>query len=75
MPFRMYNDLMGVAKESLQAESGEGGEVGKGAELVDRGPETEAEVVTLVEKLGALLKDLPPANVSTLRYITRHLRR
>ncbi|KAJ8357810.1 hypothetical protein SKAU_G00206040 [Synaphobranchus kaupii] len=72
MPFRMYNDLMGAAKESLQAE---GGEVGKGAELVDLGPETDPEVVTLVGKLRDLLKDLPPANVSTLRYITRHLRK
>ncbi|KAG5847851.1 hypothetical protein ANANG_G00130590 [Anguilla anguilla] len=75
MPFRLYNDLMGVAKDSLKAESGVGGDVGKGAELVDLGPETDPEVVTLVEKLRDLLKPLPPANVATLRYITRHLRK
>ncbi|KAJ8270091.1 hypothetical protein GJAV_G00110230 [Gymnothorax javanicus] len=75
MPFRLYNDLMGVAKESLQAESGESGEAGKGAELVDLGAETDPEVVTLVEKLRDLLKDLPSANVATLRYITNHLRK
>ncbi|KAJ8274049.1 hypothetical protein COCON_G00086740 [Conger conger] len=73
MPFRMYNDLMGVAKESLRAEPG--GEAGKGAELVDRGAQTDAEVLTLVQKLGELVKGLPPASVATLRYITRHLRR
>ncbi|KAG9343658.1 hypothetical protein JZ751_013829 [Albula glossodonta] len=75
MPFRMYNDLMGLAKESLQTESGEGGDAGKGAELVDLGPDTDPEVLTLVEKLRELLKDLPQDNVATLRYIVRHLRK
>lgn len=76
MPFRMYNSLMGLAKESLhQAEGPEGGETGKGSELVDRGLQTEPEVVALVEKLSTLLQELPQANVATLRYITRHLRR
>ncbi|XP_036410003.1 rho GTPase-activating protein 45 [Megalops cyprinoides] len=75
MPFRMYNELMGVAKESLQAESGEGGEAVKGAELVDNGPDTDPEVLTLVDNLRELVKDLPKANVATLRYIICHLRR
>lgn len=76
MPFRMYNSLMGLAKESLrQAQGSEGGEAGKSSELVDRGPQTEPEVVSLVEKLSALLQELPQANVATLRYLTRHLRR
>lgn len=76
MPFRMYNDLMGLAKESLQqAEGPEGGEAGKGPGLMDRGSQTEPEVVALVEKLHTLLQELPHANVATLRYITRHLRR
>ncbi|XP_076150248.1 rho GTPase-activating protein 45 isoform X2 [Alosa pseudoharengus] len=76
MPFRMYNSLMGLAKESLQqAEGSEGGDAGKTSELVDRGPDTEPAVVALVEKLQALLQELPPANVTTLRYITRHLQR
>uniref|UniRef100_A0A3Q3VK56 Uncharacterized protein n=1 Tax=Mola mola TaxID=94237 RepID=A0A3Q3VK56_MOLML len=83
MPFRLYNSLMGLAKESLQgdAEAAEGDEAesyqaaAKGPELVDLGPDTDPEVLTLVDKLKELLKDLPKANIATLRYITRHLRR
>ncbi|XP_054459243.1 rho GTPase-activating protein 45 isoform X2 [Anoplopoma fimbria] len=86
MLFRLYNQLMGLAKESLQgeAETPEGEEAesnsinhaaGKGSELVDLGPDTDPEVLVLVEKLKALLKELPKANVATLRYIIRHLRR
>ncbi|XP_053228273.1 rho GTPase-activating protein 45 [Podarcis raffonei] len=74
MPFRMYNSLMGLAKESLQG--GAEGRPGKSiAELVDRGPETEKVVVALVTKLRDLLKELPPENLSTLKYIVLHLRR
>ncbi|KAG7233953.1 hypothetical protein INR49_028667, partial [Caranx melampygus] len=86
MLFRLYNSLMGLAKESLQSEgdASEGGEaesnsvnpaVGRGPELVDLGPETDPEVLVLVEKLKELLKELPKANIATLRYIIRHLRR
>ncbi|CAI5799092.1 GTPase-activating 45 isoform X2 [Podarcis lilfordi] len=74
MPFRMYNSLMGLAKESVQG--GAEGRPGKSiAELVDRGPETEKAVVALVTKLRDLLKELPPENLSTLKYIVQHLRR
>lgn len=80
MPFRLYNSLMGLAKESLQveAETAEGKSNqagGRGPELVDQGPDTDPEVLNLVDKLKELLKDLPKANVSTLRYIICHLRR
>ncbi|XP_050990813.1 rho GTPase-activating protein 45 isoform X3 [Labeo rohita] len=75
MPFRMYNDLMGLAKESLNSDTSEAGEGVKSPELVDRGSETEREVLVLVEKLRELLKRLPPANIATLKYIVRHLRR
>ncbi|XP_057190405.1 rho GTPase-activating protein 45 isoform X2 [Triplophysa rosa] len=75
MPFRVYHDLMGLAKESLNSNPSEAGEEVKGPELVDRGSETEAEVLMLVEKLRELLKRLPGPNVSTLNYIVRHLRR
>ncbi|KAG8003556.1 Rho GTPase-activating protein 45 [Nibea albiflora] len=84
MLFRLYNNLMGLAKESLQseAETQEGEEsnsvnpaVCKGPELVDLGANTEPEVLVLVEKLKELLKELPKANIATLRYIIRHLRR
>ncbi|XP_061456538.1 rho GTPase-activating protein 45 isoform X2 [Rhineura floridana] len=74
MPFRMYNSLMGLAKESMQG----GPEVKAGksiTELVDKGPETEKVVVTLVTKLRELLRELPPENLATLKYIVLHLRR
>ncbi|XP_039984314.1 rho GTPase-activating protein 45 isoform X2 [Xiphias gladius] len=86
MLFRLYNSLMGLAKESLQSEADtpEGQEaestsvnpaVGRGPELVDLGPDTDPEVLVLVDKLKELLKELPKANIATLRYIIRHLRR
>ncbi|XDV28308.1 hypothetical protein PO909_031651 [Leuciscus waleckii] len=75
MPFRQYNDLMGLAKESLSSDGSEAGEGVKSPELVDRGSETEPEVQTLVQKLRELLKRLPHTNISTLKYIVRHLRR
>ncbi|KAM6962440.1 rho GTPase-activating protein 45 [Aplochiton taeniatus] len=83
MPFRLYNSLMGLAKESLQVEgemaegqeSGPVAGVGKGPELVDLGPDTDPDILALVVRLGELLSDLPKANLTTLRYITRHLRR
>lgn len=86
MPFRLYNSLMGLAKESLQgeAETAEGEEAesnsvnpaaSKGQELVDLGPDTDPEVLILVDKLKGLVSDLPKANIATLRYIIRHLRR
>ncbi|XP_041648235.1 rho GTPase-activating protein 45 isoform X2 [Cheilinus undulatus] len=85
MLFRLYNSLMGLAKESLHSEedttvdeaesSSSIPGAGKGPELVDLGPDTDPEVLVLVEKLKELLKELPKANISTLRYIIRHLRR
>ncbi|XP_008298313.1 minor histocompatibility protein HA-1 isoform X2 [Stegastes partitus] len=86
MPFRLYNKLMGFAKESLHsdADSPEAEEaetsvtnpaVVRGPELVDQGPNTDPEVLVLVDNLKELLKDLPKANIATLRYIIRHLRR
>ncbi|KAM8875803.1 rho GTPase-activating protein 45 isoform 2-T2 [Spinachia spinachia] len=86
MLFRLYNSLMGLAKESLQgeAEPTEGEEADshsvspagcKGSQLVDMGPDTDPEVLVLVDKLKELLKELPKANVATLRYLIRHLRR
>uniref|UniRef100_A0A8C8IE69 Minor histocompatibility protein HA-1 n=1 Tax=Oncorhynchus tshawytscha TaxID=74940 RepID=A0A8C8IE69_ONCTS len=74
MPFRLYNSLMGLAKESLQTEGGEAG-TGKGPELVDLGPDTDPAVLAVVDRLRELVKELPKANVATLRYIVRHLRR
>lgn len=72
---------MGLAKESLQVEAetpeaSESNQAGaRGPELADQGPDTHPEALVLVDKLRELLKDLPKANVATLRYIVRHLRR
>ncbi|XP_029001841.1 rho GTPase-activating protein 45 isoform X2 [Betta splendens] len=86
LPFRLYNSLMGLAKESLhsdsnvpEAEESESNSnnptVVRGPELVDLGPETDPEVLVLVDKLVELLKELPKTNLATLRYIIRHLRK
>ncbi|ROL40858.1 Rho GTPase-activating protein 45 [Anabarilius grahami] len=75
MPFRLYNSLMGLAKESLAVVGPEGAEAGKGPDLMDNGSETDPELLALVERLKNLLKELPKPNTSTLRYIARHLRR
>uniref|UniRef100_A0A3Q0TBC0 Rho GTPase activating protein 45 n=1 Tax=Amphilophus citrinellus TaxID=61819 RepID=A0A3Q0TBC0_AMPCI len=86
MPFRLYNKLMGLAKDSLHNEGdtpeGEDTEssstnpaVSRGPELVDLGPSTDPEVLVLVDSLKELLKELPKPNIATLRYIIRHLRR
>ncbi|XP_035997273.1 rho GTPase-activating protein 45 [Fundulus heteroclitus] len=86
MPFRLYNTLMGLAKESLQSEgdtaegeeaesSGTNPAVVRGPELVDLGTETDPEILVLVDSLKELVKELPKPNFATLRYIIRHLRR
>uniref|UniRef100_A0A3Q2G3G4 Rho GTPase activating protein 45b n=1 Tax=Cyprinodon variegatus TaxID=28743 RepID=A0A3Q2G3G4_CYPVA len=86
MPFRLYNTLMGLAKESLQSEgdtpegeeaesSGPTPAVVRGPELVDLGPSTDPEILVLVDSLRDLVKELPKPNFATLRYIIRHLRR
>ncbi|XP_027025570.1 rho GTPase-activating protein 45 isoform X2 [Tachysurus fulvidraco] len=75
MPFRLYNSLMGLAKESLALVGPEGPEAGKGPDLVDLGPETDPKLLNLVDRLKELLTELPKLNMTTLRYIARHLRR
>ncbi|KAM5192742.1 rho GTPase-activating protein 45 isoform 2-T2 [Mantella aurantiaca] len=68
MPFRLYNGLMGLAKESLR-----GCETGKPSRLENKGPDTEPEVQAMVEKLKELLLDLPHENKVTLQYLIKHL--
>ncbi|XP_066503710.1 rho GTPase-activating protein 45 isoform X2 [Hoplias malabaricus] len=75
MPFRLYSSLMGLAKESLALVGPEGAEAGKGPDLVDLGLETDPELMVIVHRLKELLIDLPKVNITTLRYIIRHLRR
>ncbi|XP_067872378.1 rho GTPase-activating protein 45-like isoform X2 [Heterodontus francisci] len=65
MLFRLYNDLMGLAKESLQG----AGDAGNKEAAVEK------ELLLLVTRLKELLKDLPPANKATLQHIIRHLSR
>ncbi|KAM3856017.1 rho GTPase-activating protein 45 isoform 2-T2 [Vipera latastei] len=71
MPFRMYNSLMGLAKETLQSrsESRAGRSTG---EPVDTSSESEKAMVT---KLKELLKELPAKNFATLKCIMQHLKR
>lgn len=75
MPFRLYNELMGLAKESLQGGEAKGRSGKGGPELVDRGADTDQVVLTLVLKLRELLKELPSENMATLQYLLQHLRR
>ncbi|NWX52645.1 HMHA1 protein, partial [Steatornis caripensis] len=75
MPFRMYNELMGLAKESLQGAEAKGKSGKGGPELVDKGADTDKVVVNLVLKLKELLKELPWENMATLQYLLEHLRR
>ncbi|KAI5621458.1 rho GTPase-activating protein 45 isoform X5 [Silurus asotus] len=75
VPFRLYNSLMGLAKETLTLVGPEGAEPGKGPDLVDLGAETNPELLNLVHRLKELLSELPKVNMTTLRYIARHLRR
>ncbi|NXP26960.1 HMHA1 protein, partial [Scytalopus superciliaris] len=75
MPFRLYNELMGLAKESLQGGEAKGRSGKGGPELVDRGANTDRVVLNLVLKLRELLKELPCENMATLQYLLQHLRR
>ncbi|NWS44960.1 HMHA1 protein, partial [Probosciger aterrimus] len=75
MPFRMYNELMGLAKESLQGGEAKGRSGKGGPELEDKGADTDKVVVNLVLKLKELLKDLPRENMATLQCLLQHLRR
>ncbi|NWT23974.1 HMHA1 protein, partial [Cardinalis cardinalis] len=75
MPFRLYNELMGLAKESLQGSEAKGRGGKGGPELVDRGADTDPVVLSLVLKLRELLKELPRENMATLQFLLQHLRR
>ncbi|XP_068090124.1 rho GTPase-activating protein 45 isoform X2 [Hyperolius riggenbachi] len=68
MPFRLYNSLMGLAKESLR-----GCEAGKASRLENKGADTEPEVLAMVEKLKEILLELPKENKVTLQYLMKHL--
>lgn len=69
--FRLYHELVGLAKDSLKAEAE--------AKAASRGrpdaAESEAAAVAMAGRLRELLQDLPPENRATLQYLLRHLRR
>ncbi|XP_007460460.1 PREDICTED: minor histocompatibility protein HA-1 isoform X2 [Lipotes vexillifer] len=69
--FRLYHELVGLAKDSLKAEAE--------AKAATRGrldvTEREAVAVAMAGRLRELLRDLPPENQATLQYLMRHLHR
>ncbi|KAB0363216.1 hypothetical protein FD754_007372 [Muntiacus muntjak] len=69
--FRLYHELVGMAKENLKAEAE--------AKAASRGrpdaTESEAAAMAMAGRLRELLQDLPRENWATLRYLMRHLRR
>ncbi|XP_019513066.1 PREDICTED: minor histocompatibility protein HA-1 isoform X2 [Hipposideros armiger] len=69
--FRLYHELVGLAKDSLKAEA-EAKAAARGRPDV---AESEATSVAMVGRLRELLRDLPPENRASLQYLLRHLRR
>ncbi|XP_055227006.2 rho GTPase-activating protein 45 isoform X4 [Gorilla gorilla gorilla] len=69
--FRLYHELVGLAKDSLKAEA-EAKAASRGRQ---DGSESEAVAVAMAGRLRELLRDLPPENRASLQYLLRHLRR
>uniref|UniRef100_A0A287CX31 Rho GTPase-activating protein 45 n=1 Tax=Ictidomys tridecemlineatus TaxID=43179 RepID=A0A287CX31_ICTTR len=69
--FRLYHELVGLAKDSLKAEA-EAKTASRGRQ---DGSESEAAAAVMVGRVRELLRDLPPENLATLQYLLRHLRR
>lgn len=69
--FRLYHELVGLAKDSLKAEAE--------AKAVSRScpdmAESEAVAMAMVGRLRELLRDLPSENRASLQYLLQHLRR
>lgn len=70
--FRLYHELVGLAKDSLKAEA-EAKAASRGAR--QDAPDSEAAAVAMAGRLRELLWDLPQENRATLQYLLRHLRR
>ncbi|XP_033054424.1 rho GTPase-activating protein 45 isoform X5 [Trachypithecus francoisi] len=69
--FRLYHELVGLAKDSLKAEA-EAKAASRGRQ---DGSESEAVAVAMAGRLRELLRDLPSENRASLQYLLRHLRR
>ncbi|XP_025716916.1 rho GTPase-activating protein 45 isoform X2 [Callorhinus ursinus] len=71
LSFRLYHELVGLAKDNLKAEAE--------AKAASRGRadavESEAAATAMAGRLRELLQALPPENRATLQYLLRHLRR
>lgn len=73
MSFRLYHELVGLAKDSLKAEA-EAKAAARGRLEVAES-EAASAALAMVGPLRELLRDLPPANRASLQYLLRHLRR
>ncbi|XP_017654657.1 rho GTPase-activating protein 45 isoform X2 [Nannospalax galili] len=69
--FRLYHELVGLAKDSLKAEA-EAKAASRGRQ---NGSESEAAALAMVGRLRELMQDLPAENRATLQHLLRHLRR
>lgn len=69
--FRLYHELVGLAKDSLKAEA----EAKAASRSCPDEAESEAVAMAMVGRLRELLSDLPPENRASLQYLLRHLRR
>uniref|UniRef100_A0A8C4SQR6 Rho GTPase-activating protein 29 n=1 Tax=Erpetoichthys calabaricus TaxID=27687 RepID=A0A8C4SQR6_ERPCA len=69
--FRLYNELIGLAKESQQVMIDEVDGQNPGSEK----PAVSIQLNRIIFKIRDLLKQLPPAHYNTLRYLISHLHR
>ncbi|CAK6445718.1 unnamed protein product [Pipistrellus nathusii] len=69
--FRLYHELVGLAKDSLKAEA----EAKAASRSCPDAAESEAVAMVMVGRLRELLRDLPPENRASLQYLLQHLRR
>ncbi|XP_006764856.1 PREDICTED: minor histocompatibility protein HA-1 isoform X2 [Myotis davidii] len=69
--FRLYHELVGLAKDSLKAEA----EAKAASRSCPDMAESEAVAMAMVGRLRELLRDLPPENKASLQYLLQHLRR
>uniref|UniRef100_G1Q6T1 Rho GTPase-activating protein 45 n=2 Tax=Myotis lucifugus TaxID=59463 RepID=G1Q6T1_MYOLU len=69
--FRLYHELVGLAKDSLKAEA----EAKAASRNCPDTAESEAVAMAMVGRLRELLRDLPSENKASLQYLLQHLRR
>ncbi|XP_036170104.1 rho GTPase-activating protein 45 isoform X3 [Myotis myotis] len=69
--FRLYHELVGLAKDSLKAEA----EAKAASRNCPDVAESEAVAMAMVGRLRELLRDLPSENKASLQYLLQHLRR